>query len=123
MTRTATRSHRPSVEYELRTLALWHPQRLPWRALWLYTLMHIHRCMGSKTISLEASAYERLKAAKRSGESFSEAVHRILGGKAPSLLDFRGFMGRKAADRLADAIARMRQEDVKAQRRRMPGRR
>jgi predicted CopG family antitoxin len=33
--------------------------------------------MPSKTISLETDAYERLKAARREGESFSAVVRRI----------------------------------------------
>src|SRR3972149_711875 len=68
------------------------------------TQMHIHRCMGSKTISLEDSAYERLLAAKRAGESFSDVVHRVLGGHDPSFLDFQGLVDRKSADRLAEAV-------------------
>ncbi|HYS73543.1 MAG TPA: antitoxin VapB family protein, partial [Thermoplasmata archaeon] len=36
--------------------------------------------MGTKTISLEDSAYVKLKAAKRAGESFSDVINRILGG-------------------------------------------
>jgi predicted CopG family antitoxin len=33
--------------------------------------------MASKTISLENSAYERLKASRRGGESFSDVVNRL----------------------------------------------
>ncbi len=33
--------------------------------------------MPSKTISLEVDAYERLKAARRAGESFSQTVRRL----------------------------------------------
>lgn len=34
-------------------------------------------CMGTKTISLTDTAYDRLKATKRSGESFSDVVLRL----------------------------------------------
>jgi len=85
--------------------------------------MHMHRCMGTKTISLEDSAYERLRAAKRPGESFSEVIRRILGGREPSFSDFRGVIDRRAARQLADAVARMREEDLQAQRSRTGGRR
>lgn len=79
--------------------------------------------MGTKTISLEDSAYAKLRAAKRPGESFSDVINRILGGREPSLLDLRGFLDRKSAGRLAEAIARMREEDIESQARRPPMRR
>ena len=44
--------------------------------------MHIS-CMATKTISLELDAYERLKAAKSPGESFSDVVRRASFGKNP----------------------------------------
>jgi len=87
------------------------------------TSTDIHRCMGSKTISLENSAYMKLKAAKREGESFSDVVRRMLGGKEPSFSDFRGLLNRNDAEQLAEAIARMRNEDVRAQRNRLRSRR
>lgn len=82
--------------------------------------MHIHRYMGSKTISLEDSAYQKLKAAKRPGESFSDVVNRILRGREPALSDFRGLLDKEAANELARAISQMRAEDIEAQRRRRP---
>lgn len=78
--------------------------------------MHIHRYVGSRTISLEDSAYAKLRAAKRPGESFSDVVHRIVGDSGPSFSEFRGLLDRRAADRLASAVARMREEDLDAQR-------
>jgi predicted CopG family antitoxin len=83
----------------------------------------MHRCMGTKTISLEDSAYSRLKAVKRPGESFSDAVNRVLGGNEPSFLDFRGMLHSGAAERLAETIARMKVEDIRAQRTRVGSKR
>jgi len=83
----------------------------------------MHRCMGTKTISLEDSAYEKLRGAKRPGESFSDVVKRILGGREPSFSDFRGLVDRRGAKALADAVAKMREEDVRVQRGRQSGRR
>ena len=77
--------------------------------------MHMHGHMGTKTISLEDSAYMRLKAVKRPGESFSEVVNRVLAQKEPSFLDFRGLLQGRAVDRLAETVARMKQEDILAQ--------
>lgn len=39
-------------------------------------------CMATKTISLELDAYERLRRAKRAGESFSAVVRRARFGPA-----------------------------------------
>ena len=81
--------------------------------------MHIHRCMGTKTISLEDSAYGKLKAAKRPGESFSDVIHRVIGSREPSLLEFTKLLGRRSSEELARAIARMRDEDIALQRRKL----
>ncbi len=40
-------------------------------------------CMATKTISLELDAYERLKAAKGPGDSFSDVVRRAKFPKKP----------------------------------------
>ncbi len=79
--------------------------------------------MGSKTISLEDSAYAKLKAAKRAGESFSDVIRRVLGEGEPSLLDLRGLLDKQGADQLAGVVSRMRKEDLEAQRRRSSPRR
>ena len=75
--------------------------------------------MGTKTISLHDSAYAKLKAAKRPGESFSDVVHRLLGGTEPSFSIFRGFLDKEGAEELAEVVARMRDEDIEIQRRRL----
>jgi len=85
--------------------------------------MHMHRCMGTKTISLEDSAYEKLRGAKRPGESFSDVVRRILGGREPSFSDFRGIVDRRGVKALAEAVAKMREEDIRVQKGRQSGRR
>ena len=42
--------------------------------------------MGTKNVRLDEDVYERVKAAKRPDETFSEAVDRLIGGY--SLVDF-----------------------------------
>lgn len=50
-------------------------------------------CMATKTISLELDAYEKLKAAKRKGESFSAVVRRArLSEPPPTFADLREHM-------------------------------
>ncbi len=85
--------------------------------------MHMHRCMGTKTISLEDSAYERLRAAKRPGESFSDVIRRVLAGREPSFSDFGGLLDRREAKALAEAVAKMREQDVQTQRAKLVARR
>ena len=58
--------------------------------------------MGTKTISLADDAYERLKAEKRDGESFSDVVRRLTSGVA--LTEFHGVLSEETADDLTAAI-------------------
>jgi len=39
-------------------------------------------------------------------------IRMMLGGKEPSFSDFRGLLGLKATEQLADTVARMRKEDM-----------
>ena len=50
----------------------------------------IHRNMGFKTISLSDSVYRRLRAEKRSGESFSDVIARLLETDQPPLMKYAG---------------------------------
>lgn len=71
--------------------------------------------MGSRTVSLEDSAYERLKAAKRPGESFSVTVNRILEGSRPTYRSLSGFLTRTEAQQVRLAIKRMRDAEAPAE--------
>lgn len=62
--------------------------------------------MGTKTISLADDAYERLKAEKREGESFSDVVRRLTAGVA--LSTFHGTLSDETADEVEDLIAHRR---------------
>jgi len=74
--------------------------------------------MGSKTISLEDSAYGKLRRAKRRDESFSDVVHRLTNTQEPSLLEFTRLFDTKGAEEIAAIIARAREEDIALQRER-----
>lgn len=73
--------------------------------------------MGTKTISLADDAYERLKAEKRDGESFSDVVRRLT--SSVNLTDFHGTLSAETADELETTIAdrRARHASERADRR------
>lgn len=58
--------------------------------------------MGSKNVRLDDDVYDRLKREKRDGETFSEAVERLLG--APPLAEFAGVLSEDGAEEIASAI-------------------
>lgn len=57
--------------------------------------------MATKTINLTESAYARLQALKREGESFSDLVDRLTGKFA--LLELVGILGEGSARRMRSA--------------------
>ncbi|MBW3583166.1 MAG: antitoxin VapB family protein [Euryarchaeota archaeon] len=71
--------------------------------------------MSSKTISLERSAYERLAAAKRPGESFSDVVNRLTQKDQPSLMEFTEVLSPEAAEDLKATFLRLREEEAALQ--------
>ncbi len=75
--------------------------------------------MPSRNISLENSAYEKLKAAKRHGESFADAVNRLVLGTRPSSSLFAGLLDNGAGVDLTKTVARMRAKDLRFERKRL----
>jgi predicted CopG family antitoxin len=76
--------------------------------------------MGTKTISIADDAYERLNAAKREGESFSDVVRRLAPGVR--LADYVGVLDEETGDELEETIMARRTEKVndrRARRRRI----
>jgi len=65
--------------------------------------------MPTKTISLDQEAYEHLKAHKREGESFSDAVARLIGGR--SLRDLRDVFDDEQVSEMREAIETADQDD------------
>ena len=66
--------------------------------------------MPTRTISLDEEAYERLRAHKREGESFSDVVKRLAGER--SLSEVAGILTDEEADALEDAVAAGRARSV-----------
>ena len=75
--------------------------------------------MGTKTISLADDAYEKLKARKREGESFSDVVRRLAGGV--TLADYHGVLDEDTAAELEDIVEKRREERATGHRRRVEG--
>lgn len=69
-------------------------------------------------MSLEESAYDRLKAAKAPDESFSELVHRILADPKPSFRQLAGSLSSAEAEEVRAAVRRMRDLEAPAEVRR-----
>ena len=64
--------------------------------------------MATKTISLSEDAYERLRAMKREGESFSDVVRRLTRGVR--LSEFHGVLSAETAAELEAGIEAARNE-------------
>jgi hypothetical protein len=71
--------------------------------------------MPNKTITLEIDAYEKLRAAKRGGESFTEVVRRaVIPDAAPTGKTLREHYrrgGGKVSDEYLDAVERAASHD------------
>ena len=80
------------------------------------TVVHNITAVRRKNISLEESAYNLLKAAKGSGETFSDVVRRLAGQRTPSLLEFATLFEPEVGDRVAEVLRQMDVEDIQLQR-------
>ena len=72
-------------------------------------------CMATKTITLELDAYEKLRAAKKAGESFTEVVRRAEFADTPPtgarLLAYFAAGGSGVSERYLDAVEEAAKRD------------
>jgi predicted CopG family antitoxin len=83
--------------------------------------MYVHTYMGSKTITVTEEAYERLKARKREGESFTDTLLRLAGEQEGR---WDGYGALRDADGFREAVEEGREtfdEDAADRHRRMFG--
>jgi predicted CopG family antitoxin len=73
--------------------------------------------VGTKSIRLDEDVYERIKAQKREGETFSEAIDRLTSDY--SLLDFAGGYSREDADRHRELLERSEKQAAAERRERL----
>lgn len=73
--------------------------------------------MGTKTISLSDDAYERLKAKKREGESFSDVVRRLF--PRVRLKEFHGVLSKGTAKELEGLVEESRERHREKREKRM----
>jgi len=66
----------------------------------------------SHQIRLEDDVYERIKTNKREGESFSDAVERLIGGR--SLRDLRDVFDEDQVSEMRDAIKKLLIKKIEA---------
>ncbi len=72
---------------------------------------HTQYCMGAKNISIPEDVYEKLREERREGESFGDAIDRLLGRRP--LAEFWGAWSGETAVRAREAIeeSRRRSDD------------
>ena len=75
-----------------------------------------HRCqMGTKNIAISDEAYQRLRALKKPGESFTEVIERMT--RRRGILELSGILSKHEASRVAEVVRETRSESSKRVRR------
>ncbi len=64
--------------------------------------------MGTKNIAISDEAYQRLKALKKPGESFTEVIERMTRSKG--VLDLAGILSPPQADQVEERMRNLREE-------------
>lgn len=67
--------------------------------------------MGTTTVRLDDEIYERIKAANKDAETYSETIERLIGGV--SLLDLAGNLSEEEATEAKQAVQQSREVGVR----------
>lgn len=67
--------------------------------------------MGTKNIAISEEAYQRLKALKKSGESFTDVIERIT--RSRGILELAGALSKAEGTELKKRIKEIREESSK----------
>ena len=71
--------------------------------------------MGTKNIAISDEAYQRLKALKKPGESFTEVIERMT--QRRGILELSGILSRQEASRVSEMVRETRRQSSKRLRR------
>ncbi len=71
--------------------------------------------MGTKNIAISDEAYQRLKALKKPGESFTEVIERMT--RSRGVLDLSGILSKTEAARVGEVVRETRRESSRRLRR------
>ena len=64
--------------------------------------------MGTKNIAISEDAYQRLKALKKPGESFTEVIERMT--RSRGILELSGILSKHEATRVGEVVRGTREE-------------
>jgi predicted CopG family antitoxin len=71
--------------------------------------------LGTKNIAISDEAYQRLKALKKPGESFTEVIERMT--QRRGILELSGILSRQEASRVSEVVRETRRQSSKRLRR------
>ena len=71
--------------------------------------------MGTKNIAISDEAYQRLKALKKPGESFTEVIERMT--RSRGILELSGILSKREASRVSEVVRETRRESSRHLRR------
>jgi predicted CopG family antitoxin len=75
---------------------------------WFITRTDTHRTVGTKNIAISDEAYQRLKALKRPGESFTGVIERMT--RSRGVLELAGALSNRQAAQVKERIRETRED-------------